>query len=303
MSRRTPTQKQALGSLSNNNHGHVPACFSQHLNSLDTFAVTLCMPVLPPHSQAPRPSARVRQIHAEFLRQEPVSSRQQSRGISDRVSRLNQCTLEENLCMSTAADSLVSVHLCQEVDHDERVGIEGQSLLSLLSLLPSHHLNVLPVFEGLHLHDFLLLRRVSDHLDEGEFIKRFETATPSIFVRASFISPPSVGSLNLSFHQSVREGIVHVLQHGEQLLVVGELLLVVGLIQHDISLLDRHELLPFVVNQFLDARHIKVAVTSVLHVLSFWRSEALGISPSSRWNCQTRIASMALRHQTCQWCA
>mmetsp|Transcript_62197 Transcript_62197/g.140124 ORF Transcript_62197/g.140124 Transcript_62197/m.140124 type:complete len:837 (-) Transcript_62197:74-2584(-) len=191
---------------------------------------------------------RVR-VNSKLLGHEPVHPVHERRRVSDIVARLDERRLEEHLgCVQGSCVVLAVLDLSEEVCNNGVVWIDLQGLPA------GHHGELILVLERLGLHDLLLLGGIAELRGDND---------------NRGVSEP-LGNLNL-FHLHTRilhgallsqvrelllppvgEGLVEVLDLGETLL------LLLGLVQLHVGLLDGDKLLALVVGQLLEAWLVEV---------------------------------------------
>mmetsp|Transcript_108296 Transcript_108296/g.338848 ORF Transcript_108296/g.338848 Transcript_108296/m.338848 type:complete len:276 (-) Transcript_108296:514-1341(-) len=188
-------------------------------------------------------------VDAELLRHEAVDAVDQCGGVGDLVAGLDECSLEEHLRrVHRSLVLLVGLDLGQEVRDHGVVGVHLQGLAA------RHHGELVLVLEGLGLHNLLLLcgvaelRRHDDHGRLGEPLGELDL----LDLDASVLHGALLGEVRELLLPPVREGLVHVLQLGELLL------LRVGLVQLHVGLLNGHKLLALVVGELLQAGLVEV---------------------------------------------
>mmetsp|Transcript_9809 Transcript_9809/g.29342 ORF Transcript_9809/g.29342 Transcript_9809/m.29342 type:complete len:252 (-) Transcript_9809:879-1634(-) len=188
-------------------------------------------------------------VDAELLRHEAVDAVDQCGGVGDLVAGLDECSLEEHLRrVHRSLVLLVCLDLCQEVGDHGVVGVDLQGLAA------GHHAELVLVLEGLRLHHLLLLRGVAklrghdDHGRLGEPLGELDL----LHLDARVLHGALLGEVRELLLPPVREGLVHVLQLGELLL------LRVGLVQLHVGLLNGNKLLALVVSELLQAGLVEV---------------------------------------------
>eukprot|EP00438_Fugacium_kawagutii_P035248 Skav227207 [mRNA] locus=scaffold2048:261583:262197:+ [translate_table: standard] len=173
----------------------------------------------------------------------------QRRWVGNLKARLDQGSLEQHFSgLAGCLVTLTCLDLGKEIDDHRVVWIDLQGLSA------SHHGKLLLVLESLGLHDLLLLGRVAE-LRSHHHDWRFREPLGDfdlLNLHTSLLHGTTLSEISQLLLPPVSQRLVHVLNLGESLL------LLLGLIQLDICLLDGNELLALIIRKLLQAGLIQV---------------------------------------------